>query len=398
MSEFTCRVVNVRIEPHPNADAIEIARVGDFQSIVKKGQFQDGDLGVYIPEQAVLPEWLLKEMGFWDEFKGRGTLSGSSGNRVKAIKLRGVLSQGIMLSGAKVWGGKELVVGGPTVQHPDGVTWYRKVSYFKGGEDVAEFLGVVKYEPPVPSHMMGRIIGVDFAATHKYDFENLKATPDLFKEGEDVVITEKIHGTFMGVGVMPKHLMNEKYFEGRVVLFSKGLGAKGFLLDHNDTTNLYAQAAAKHDLLRKVLRSYTYFADKFGKPLFVFGEVFGKTPSGAGVQDLTYTGEELGYRAFDICMGNRGTEKYLPWSVLRMESIELGVDLVPLLYSGPFSKEVVLKLTNGETWLDNGQKQIREGVVIKSAWEDAHPQYGRKIAKSISEAYLLRKGNATEFN
>lgn len=58
------------------------------------------------------------------------------------------------------------------------------------------------------------------------------------------------------------------------------------------------------------------------------------------------------------------------------------------------------------TWLAPGshahqlyqdKKQIREGVVVKSAVEARSPHYGRKIAKSVSEAYLLRKGNVTEF-
>lgn len=43
MSTFSCPVVPVRIIPHPNADAIEIAEVGLFQSIVKKGQYQTGE-------------------------------------------------------------------------------------------------------------------------------------------------------------------------------------------------------------------------------------------------------------------------------------------------------------------------------------------------------------------
>lgn len=97
MSTFECPVVRVAIEPHPNADAIELARVGGYLAIVKKGQFKDGDLAVYIPEQAVLPEWLLKLLGFWDDLNGKGTLSGSAGSRVRAIKLRGVLSQGLLI-------------------------------------------------------------------------------------------------------------------------------------------------------------------------------------------------------------------------------------------------------------------------------------------------------------
>lgn len=130
--------------------------------------------------------------------------------------------------------------------------------------------------------------------------------------------------------------------------------------------------------------------------LIVIGEVFGKTNTGAGVQDLTYTDETLDFRAFDICVGNRGTERYLEWDHFEKAVEKLGVKAVPVLYRGPYSKEVVLKHTDGNTTLAN-KKQIREGVVVKSAVEARNPRYGRKIAKSVSEAYLLRKGNVTEF-
>ena len=48
MAEFEAKVYRLKIEEHPNADALEIARVGDYRSIVRKGQYKTGDLGVYI--------------------------------------------------------------------------------------------------------------------------------------------------------------------------------------------------------------------------------------------------------------------------------------------------------------------------------------------------------------
>ena len=385
MSTFACPVVRIKIEPHPNADAIEIARVGDYQSIVKKGQFSDGELAVYIPEQAVLPQWLLEELGFWNETTQKGGLSGSLGNRVRAIKLRQVLSQGLVVGLAIA----ETRIGNPLRQ-------------LNEGEDVASYLEVVKYEPPIPSHMAGRIAGVDLAATLNYDFENLKKLPDLFEDGELVLVTEKIHGTFMQVGVVPSEMANERYYKGRVIVSSKGMGAKGFILDHTDETNLYVQTAKKYGLLDSALEYFGDAADDVGKPYFVCGEVFGKTATGAGVQDLIYNGETLGFRAFDVCCGTRGQQEFFDYESF-MDAVEaLKVPNVPILELGPYSKEMVLRHTNGNTMVQpevtrNYVNQIREGVVVKSAHEKPHPRYGRKIAKSVSEAYLLRK-NATEFN
>lgn len=403
MSEFKCEVVKVKIEPHPNADKIEICRVGDYKSIVKKGQFKDGDLAVYIPEQAVLPLWLLKKMEFWDEFKSKGMLSGGAGNRVRAVKLRGVLSQGLILGGDCILEGETPELG-VTIDASTSEAPLFGTSYFLEGMDTAEWLGIVKHEPLIPSHMRGRIIGADLNATHKYDFDNLKKMPNMFEDGEDVVITEKIHGTMIQVGVVPTSLSNEKYHESRVIVSSKGMGAKGFVLDHSDETNLYAQTAKKHGLLDEMLAVFGEYSNEVGLPVFLIGEVFGKTMSGKGVQDLTYTEETLDFRAFDICVGNRGQECYLSWNDFEHECAILNVKTVPLLYRGPYSKEVVLDHTNGWTTLprvsSRGQlsaANIREGVVVKSANESMHLSYGRKIAKSVSEAYLLRKGTVTEF-
>ena len=144
MSSFECKVYKLTIEEHPNADAIELARVGDYLSIVKKGEFKTGDLGVYIPEAAVCPEWLLKEIGL------EGKLAGKAKNRVKAIKLRGILSQGLIYP-----------VIGESSNFPDACTFAVKnetdTMGVGEGDDVTEFLGITKYEPVIPSSMSGEV-------------------------------------------------------------------------------------------------------------------------------------------------------------------------------------------------------------------------------------------------
>lgn len=394
MAEFTCEVVRVKVHPHPNADRLEIAQVGDYQSIIGKGYIKDGELAVYVPEQAVVPEWLLREMKLWDETKGKGMCAGSAGNRVKAVKLRGVLSQGLLY---KTNCGDDpnptLAIVSVNRSTEESRVWESRG--YNEGDDVAEFLGVTKYQPALPSHMAGKAIGVDLEITHNYDFDNIKKRPELFDSSDDVVITEKIHGTLMQIAVVPKSKENERFYQGRVVITSKGLGGRGIILDHNDETNLYAQAAKKHGLLDAMLK-LTDFCDEVDLPVVLFGEVFGRTESGAVVQDLTYTDEPLGFRAFDACIGVRHEAEFAPFADFVNLCRALSVQMVPTLYVGPYSKDVVLELTDGNTTLTE-KEQIREGVVVRSVYALKHPRYGRKIAKSISEAYLMRK-NATEFN
>lgn len=396
MSEFSCEVVRVKIIEHPNADAIEIAKIGDYQSIVRKGQLKDGDLAVYIPEQAVVPEWLLRQMGMYDEVKGKGGLAGSGGNRVKAIKLRGVLSQGLILPGfsTSVMDVAVLSVTGPSA---DDATGGDRIQCFNEGEDVAEFLGIVKYEPALPSHMRGKAIGVDLHATAKYDFENIKKHPSLFQDGEEVVITEKLHGTLLMICVVPEQDANEKYYKGRVAISSKGLGGRGIVLDHTDETNIYAQTVMQNGLLDAVLELFEDGTTQENMPYFVFGEVYGKTLGGKDVQTgFAYGANKLKFRAFDMCAGTRGNAEYVPWDMFTEGCSLMGIETVPVLYVGPFSREVLALHTDGPTTIPGGLN-IREGVVVKAADASVHPAYGRKIAKSVSEAYLLRKGETTEF-
>ena len=90
MSSFAVQVLQLTILPHENADVLELAKIGDYLSVVKKGEFKTGQLGVYIPEAALVPDDILESMGLV------GKLAGSSHNRVKAARLRGILSQGLV--------------------------------------------------------------------------------------------------------------------------------------------------------------------------------------------------------------------------------------------------------------------------------------------------------------
>jgi RNA ligase (TIGR02306 family) len=399
--------VRVAIEPHPNADAIELAKVGGYVSIVKKGQFKTGDLAVYLPEQSVLPEWMLKQLGFWDDINNKGTLSGSAGNRIRAIKLRGVLSQGVLLGGncgdypdaglrAEYGESPQYIIvrGNPS----DGVT---PSASFEEGENAAEFLGVTKYEPAIPVHMAGRVAGGDLDATIAYDFENLKKIPDLFDDGEEVVFTEKIHGTLLQVGVIPPHLWEGKSWADKCpdigddgykgVVTSKGQGARGLLLDPSDLSNLYVAMVRELGLWEKLEYICTQNLGCGTQPAFLFGEIYGQ-----GVQDLGYGTPIKRFRAFDLYVGGRDKGHFVSHDTFERVLMPRGIPTVPVLYRGPFGMDQVAKHTDGNTTLTE-QKHIREGIVIKATNGAAHPRHGRKIAKSVSAQYLLRKGEVSEY-
>jgi RNA ligase (TIGR02306 family) len=363
MSTFTIRVVRVAIENHENADALEIARVGDYRSIVRKGQLRSGDLVAYIPEQAILPEPVLEELGLV------GKLAGGDRNRVKALRLRGVLSQGLVLPARPGW---------------------------SEGDDVGAELGIVKWEPPIPSSMNGQVYPAGTDRCIRYDVENFKAFPEVLVEGEPVVFTEKIHGTWCQLGVLPEGHESE---QGRLVVSSKGLAGKAlaFVPDAEENqTNLYLRVARHLEIERRVSE---VFASELagGEPVFVLGEVFGK-----GVQDLAYGAKteqdrSLGFRVFDIYRGWSGQGSYLSDKELDEACAALGLDRVPVLYRGAFSREIMAAHTDGRESVSGERLHIREGIVIRPQTERRDPKLGRVQLKSVSAKYLLRKGG-TEHN
>jgi tRNA-binding EMAP/Myf-like protein len=103
MARFEVKVVRIdSTEKHPNADRLTINRVGGFVAITNlkedgSWRFQTGDLAVYVPENAIVPEVTLREYGYWDEAENKGMLGGEKGDRVRPMKLRGVYSEGLIL-------------------------------------------------------------------------------------------------------------------------------------------------------------------------------------------------------------------------------------------------------------------------------------------------------------
>lgn len=389
MATFEVKVYKLKIEEHPDADSLELAVVGDYRSVVRKGAFATGDLGVYIPEGAIVPDWLIEKMGL------TGMLAGKNKNRVKAVKLRGVLSQGIVLA-LDVYPfhtyvdkvgydarGMRLGVSRPETDGP--VEGTSTVKFAPEGTDVAEFLGITKYEPPIPTQMAGEVFDA-FGYTLKYDIENYKRYPDVLREGEEVTMTEKLHGSWTCLGY---------HHDVGSIVTSKGLSSTGlaFKLNEANENNLY-------------VRTYRNLADRIAideidkymympAPVFyILGETFGP-----GVQDLAYGLSEKAFRVFDVYVGETGKGKYLNDEELENFCKTLNLDRVPVLYRGPFSKEKMLELTDGNETVSGTEACIREGVIITPVYERTDPAIGRVKLKSVSEAYLLRSNkDATEYS
>ncbi len=132
-----------QILPHPNADTLELAKIRGWQVVVKKGEFQSGDLCVYCEIDAVMPE--RPEFEFLRDRKFR----------IKTIRLRGELSQGICF---------------PLSILPMGEVYLEPLE----GDDVTEALGIQLHQPPIPACLSGDVNGVFPSFIPKTDCERIQ--------------------------------------------------------------------------------------------------------------------------------------------------------------------------------------------------------------------------------
>lgn len=391
MSSFSCPIVQVNsVTNHPNADRLSIIALDGlgYTAISAKldsgeSRYKADDWVVYIPSGAVLPMFLLKTMGFWDEVAGKGTLAGSNGDRVKPLKLRGIFSEGLLFP-VRDRNGSLYITDG----EGDSVKVF-------AGEDVSRYLDIVKYEPPIPVHMAGEVANLS-DHTIKYDFERYESVPDIFSRTDTVVATEKLHGTFSAILFVPNLNHSEMFgSQGEILVHSKGLGAQGLAFKNNQAndTNLYVKTLRnmleKHNL-ELILRNISEHNNNCKVALF--GEIFGK-----GVQDLHYGTTVPEFRVFDIKINNDWFPELLSMSRMGVDLYGLKqLDIVPELYRGPFDLDKLYAVRDGKSTI--GSQHIREGIVVRTMVEARHVTHGRKICKMISPDYLLRKSkDATEY-
>ncbi len=169
MSEFHVAVVRVGpAEKHPGADRLEMTRVNDYPVLFLSGQFREGDLAVYVPVDAVVP----LDDPRWTFLDGHC--------RIKARRLRGVFSCGLLT---------ELPARppNPSLECPSDRPW-------QVGDNAAEALGIVRYEPPDPASTGGENEKNPGFLPVYPDIDGLRRYPQLLEVGEPVVLLEKIHG------------------------------------------------------------------------------------------------------------------------------------------------------------------------------------------------------------
>lgn len=368
MSELIVPTVRVtKIYPHPNADSLDFIEVQGWRCIVKRGSVDKGDWGAYFPIDSVLPDNIM-DVAFKD-----AKVKPKEG-RVRTVKIRGEIAQGLFL-------GRDLLPVFP--QYP------------KEGQDLAEVLGVTKYEPPaksIPLHMQTGKKSTRKKANPNFreytDLQHLKWFPNVFEIGEEIAITEKIHGTSARYGYVPpvvdtlwKRVL--KFF-GRMPSHEWVYGSRKVQLQSKKhrTTSFYGT-----DVWSKCADDYA-LEHRLQPGEVCYGEIYGE-----GIQKGYSYGASADFRNFAVYDVMKDG-KFLSHDELEQWCDDRGLPMVPTLYTGPFSPEVVAQHTDGPSVLDPGTK-VREGCVARARTERV-THNGRAVYKSVSAAFLL--GDNTDFH
>ena len=381
-STHKCEVVPVVLNTHPNADTLSIVPIFGYSYVAKTADWQGVSKAAWLPPDSLCDTTRPEFMFLAGEAKyGPDSSKGGVYHRVKAKRLRGVVSYGLM------------------VPVPDTAII---------GEDFAERLGVLHYDPPINTGVardkLGFMMGGEVEAppslySPKYDVDSFQRyASEMFIENELVHVSEKIHGCnsrfvyhngkmycgsrtewkreYANIPCPEKGVIiariQEHDKEG--VLTPEAIEEKAnkiietiSMKNAHPQKNLWWKALHNHPEVEEWCRN--------NPDVIVYGEVYG------AVQSLRYgLNNDVRIAVFDLMRNGEwidivdARKQALPW--------------VPVVHNEvTYNFDDLVGLAEGQS-LVPGANHIREGVVVRTTKERRHPLLGRCQLKIVSATYL----------
>jgi RNA ligase (TIGR02306 family) len=314
------------VRPHENAERLEIVPVNGWQAVVRKGQFKPGDRAIYIEPDYTVPTD-RPEFAFLAK-------TGKERHRLKAVRLRGVLSFGLLIPVPAVLADRPV------------------------GEDVMAALGVERYVPAMRASLevSDALREAEWPRLYapKFDVESYQKWPAIIEPGEPVWVTEKVDGASA----------RYVWHDGRLHLGSRSQWLK------DAGTHIWKRALDATPSIRGWCEAHP--------DVILFGEVYG------WVQSLRYGAQpgEVRFAAFAALERDAWID--LPDLDARLTAT--GVPVAPMLWRGPFDVAAVQAVAECNSALST-EPQMREGVVIVPERERRHPEIGRVALKLISNRF-----------
>ena len=332
------------IEPIPGADSIEKATVLGWSCVIRKGDFKVGDVVIFIEPDSVLPDRpefsFLKDKGF----------------RVKTIKLRGQVSQGLVF---------------PLSILPkpyDQMTKCKDLSKLVG-KDVTEILGIAKYEPNMPEQLRGKIKGKFPDFFSKTDETRLQSLPELLEKhkGKKFYISEKIDGSSFSC-----------YWRNFGDTGAFGVCSRNMELGETED-NAFWKTAKKYNLKEKL--------QKYGRNLAIQGEM-----TGPGIQGNKYARTELHLSVFNVYDIDLG--RCVDYTEFRRVCKDLELETVPIVdddFTLAHTVDQLVEMSKANSVVN--LKIPREGIIFRPlVGEYSEELRGKLSFKVISPLFLLKYG------
>lgn len=361
------------IQPIEGADAIVVATVDGWKVVVKKGEFAVGDLAVYLE----IDSWVPTELA---PFLSKGSepreYNGVKGERLRTIKLRGQVSQGLLLKFNTIRPRHHVIVGTEA--------GFLSVDDITEGLDLTETLNIQKWEAPIPAQLQGQAKGTfptglipktdqeriqncfgeiqkrakRFATEKVWDEETQTLSerpvvlPDDFEE-PTYEVTLKLDGSSMTIF----------RWEDELRVASRNMELK---INEENAGNTFVKMALE-------------IGDKIPNGLAIQGELMGE-----GIQGNREGFK--GHRFFVFDIFDIQKHEYLSPMTRRLKCQEIGLEHVPMLgdaWNAPESVASGLALAEGPSI----NHKVREGLVWKC---NEDPSFS---FKTISNAFLLKGGD-----
>lgn len=242
----------ITIKDHDNADNLEIGEIKGWQVIVKKGEFNTDDLVVYFEIDSWIPHELAPFLSKTNEPR---MYQGIKGERLKTIKIRGKLSQGLILPISILSSIPDLII--------------------EEGLDVTEKLGILKWEPPESTQFLHiKKAGTFPNFIPKTDQIRIQNCFHKLRDNIQWEISEKLDGTSCTV----------YYFDNKVGICSRNFILK---LNEEDTNCIYINTIKKYKLIEAL--------SSLSEPIALQGEI-----CGPGIQGNKYKLTETKFFIFDV--------------------------------------------------------------------------------------------------